>query len=154
MLHPAGLDEPRPQRFPTHLVDRELQRLVGGQSDHAFLREDDYNADLRRSRFGITTRRAGWDCLRHLELAAQGCLLCFRDLNRKPATCAPHGLHEGNSLSYGSAAELLRRLDGLSGEEERRLRRGSWQWAQDHTTRKTAARLLACYGWPTARGGS
>jgi hypothetical protein len=154
MLHPAGLDEPRPQRFPTHLVDRELQRLVGGQSDHAFLWEDDYNADLRRSRFGITTRRAGWDCLRHLELAAQGCLLCFRDLDRKPATCAPHGLHEGNSLSYGSAAELLRRLDGLSGEEERRLRRGSWQWAQDHTTRKTAARLLACYGWPTARGGS
>jgi hypothetical protein len=153
LLQPSALGQPRPQRFPTHVVDQDVQRLVGGQTDHAFLSEDDYLADLRRSRFGITTRRAGWDCLRHLELAAQGCLLCFRDLDRKPALCAPHGLHEGNSLSYRSAAELLRRLDALSCEREWQLRQGSWQWAKNHTTRKTAARLLACYGWQGAEAG-
>jgi hypothetical protein len=148
LLDPAELEGPRPQRFPTHVVDREVQRRVGGQTGHAFLTESAYNADLRRSRFGITTRRSGWDCLRHLELAAQGCVLCFRDLASKPATCAPHGLHGGNSLSYSSAEELLRRLEALSADEERRLRRASWEWARDHTTRQAAARLLASCGWP------
>lgn len=150
LLEASDLDAPRPRRFPTHVVDEEVQRLVGGQTDHAFVSEQAYNSDLRCSRFGITTRRAGWDCLRHLELAAQGCVLCFRDLDRKPPRCAPHGLHADNCLSYGSAAELLQRLDALSAEEERRLRWGSWHWARDHTTRKAAARLLACYGWRVA----
>jgi hypothetical protein len=147
LMDRSALDQPRPQRFPTHLVDPELRRLVGGQDHYAFLTESAYNADLRRSRFGITTRRSGWDCLRHLELAAQGCVLCFRELDQKPATCAPHGLHAGNSISYGSAKELLRRLESLSAAEERRLRQGSWEWARGHTTRHAAARLLEAYGW-------
>ena len=147
LLDPAELDQPRPQRFPTQVIDPELQQLVGGQTGYAFLTEAAYNADLRRSRFGITTRRAGWDCLRHLELAARGCVLCFRDLDQKPASCAPHGLHGGNCLSYRSGDALLRRLNSLSLEEEGRLRRGSWEWAREHTTRQAAARLLEAYGW-------
>jgi hypothetical protein len=148
LLDPAALDQARPQRFPTHLIDPELQALVGGQTGYAFATEAAYRADLRRSRFGITTRRAGWECLRHLELAAQGCVLCFRDLDRKPTSCAPHGLHGENCISYRTGKELLRRLESLSREEERRLRRGSWEWARAHTTGRAAARLLAAFGWP------
>ncbi|MEI6828794.1 MAG: hypothetical protein WCK64_02935 [Synechococcaceae cyanobacterium ELA445] len=147
LVDSSRLDQPRPQRFPTHIVDPEVQELVGGQMAYAFSSEADYNADLRRSRFGITSRRSGWDCLRHLELAANGCVLCFRDLTDKPASCAPHGLHAGNCISYRSGGELLERLDKLPSEEEDKLRKGAWAWARAHTTRKAAALFLEAFGW-------
>ena len=142
----ARLNQPRSQRFPTHIIDPEVQKLVGGQTTYAFLTEADYNADLQRSRFGITTKRSGWDCLWHLELAANGCVLCFRDLDLKPASCAPHGLHTGNCISYRSGKELLQRLDALSLEEECHLREEAWVWARRHTTRQAARLLLKAFG--------
>ena len=44
-----------------------------------------------RSRFGVTTKKSGWDCMRHYELAASGCVPCFRDLEEKPAMAGRTG---------------------------------------------------------------
>jgi hypothetical protein len=156
-LHPLAFAVPeeviaaavptKAQRFPAHVVDAELQTLIGGSTGYAFADEAAYRADLGGARFGITGRRAGWDCLRHYEIAAGGTVLCFRDLNRKPARCAPHGLEDGvNCLAYASAAGLLQRLESLDPAEERRLQQAALDWVRGQTTRRRGAEMLAAAG--------
>ena len=130
------------KRFPVHIVDKEVAGLVGGQPVYPFASEADYYRDLQASSFGITTKRAGWDCMRHYEIAANGAVPCFRDLDTKPATCAPHGLHEGNCVAYRSAGELVSRLDGLSEIEYLRLQKSALDWVHENTTRVRALRFL------------
>jgi hypothetical protein len=134
--------------FATHVVDSEmLEFLEGTTSSYAFETQADYYADLQRSRYAITTKRAGWDCLRHYEIAANGCVPCFRALDCKPDTCAPHGLNETNCVTYNSPAELLTRLKNITEDEYRALQRGAIQWAWDNSTVERARQFLAECGW-------
>jgi hypothetical protein len=118
--------------FPRHIVDPEVCAAVeGAVSRYAFDNEADYYLDLQQSRFGITTKRGGWDCLRHYEIAANGAVPCFRNLQDKPAICAPHGLEDGkNCISYRSFTELRNRIDALSEMEYQELQRGALIWAK------------------------
>jgi len=125
-----------------HIVDPELAQLVHGSTRYVFDREDDYYNDLQVSRFGVTTRRAGWDCLRHYEIAANGCVPCFRDLQAKPSKCAPHGLDETNCISYRDSRDLVHRLENTSDEKYAQLQRGALEWARAHTTVETARRIV------------
>ncbi len=144
------------KEFPRHIVDREVAEAVRGSfhsaigsDSYTFTQETDYYADLQASRFGITTMRAGWDCLRHYELAANGCVLCFRDLDRKPPLCAPHGLNEGNCIPYRSYADLRDRLDRLSAADYGELQAQTYRWIERHTTVNKAKELLAYCGLAT-----
>lgn len=133
--------------FPRHIVDPEVRaRVVGASAAYAFDTEADYYADLRQARFGITTRRAGWDCLRHYEIAANGAVPCFRDLAAKPSTCAPHGLDDSNSIAYASVDALMRCVEALSSGEYERKRQGALAWARENSTRSRARQLLGELG--------
>jgi hypothetical protein len=130
--------------FPAHIVDPELvRRLPGATTGYVFANEADYYEDLRSARFGITTKRVGWDCLRHYEIAANGAVPCFRDLASKPETCAPHGLGDHNCISYRDADDLLAQIAALSDERYARLQRNALQWARDNSTRARARQFLA-----------
>ncbi len=143
----AAGDEPKTKLLATHVVDPEVQALVPGTAtSYAFEDEADYVADLRASRFGITTKRHGWDCMRHYEQAAAGCVPCFRDLDRKPETCAPHGLDETNCVPYGDPRDLLRRIEAMGEDEYARLRAGALDWARRNTTRVRATEFLQAIG--------
>lgn len=129
--------------FPSHIVDEELRELLGaGSGGHVFDSEEEYRQDLQASRFGITMKRSGWDCLRHYEIAVNGAVPCFRNLADKPETCAPHGLTPDNSIAYRSAAELMEITERMAGEEYRRLQAGALAWARQHSTRAVASRFL------------
>ena len=135
------------REFATHVVDARLAALVGGSVSHVFADEDAYRADLQRSRFAATTKREGWDCLRHYEIAANGAVPCFRDLHRKPATCAPHGLRHGvNCLAYGDPGKLLARIAALPEGGYARIQAGALEWARANTTARRASELLAALG--------
>lgn len=54
--------------------------------DYAFETEQDYYAEYQRSYYGHTRKKAGFDCLRHYEILANGCLPIFEDLDKVPAT--------------------------------------------------------------------
>jgi hypothetical protein len=108
--------------------------------------EADYYADLRRSRFGVTTKREGWDAMRHYEIAANGCVPCFRDLDRKPAASAPHGLDETNSIAYRDHDDLMAALEGISDDRYTELQAGALAWARANTTRRRAEEFLAAAG--------
>jgi hypothetical protein len=135
---------PKTQEFATHVVDEEVAQATGGQTSYAFADEAAYRADLRASRFGITTKRAGWDCLRHYEIAMNGAVPCFRDLDRKPPRCAPHGLLAGhNCLSYANAADLQRQVAALDDTAYATLQANAIAWARASSTIARAREFLA-----------
>jgi len=152
-VHPLGFSIPaavifdsvpaKTQMFQTHIVDRELLDLTVGSKEHFFIDESVYRADLGAARFGITTRRAGWDCLRHYEIAASGTIPCFRNLNNKPPKCAPHGLVDGlNCLSYSSATDLHSRIKYLTDNDELFMQQHALAWAHQSSTTMRAQQLL------------
>jgi len=148
----ASGHEAKDKLLATHVVDPEVAALAPEtQTSYAFDAEDDYYADLRRSRFGITTKKAGWETLRHYEIAASGCVPCFRDLHRKPPLTAPFGLDESNCVPYTDAAQLLDRIKAMSDEEYETLRAGALDWARRNTTRARAHEFLAALGRPVER---
>jgi hypothetical protein len=132
--------------FPQHIVDAELAGHVGGQTGYAFESEREYRLDLQASRFGVTTKREGWDALRHYEIAANGAVPCFRQLARKPATCAPFGLDETNCIAYEHADQLLARIGSLDQLEYAELRAGALAWAHASATDVRALELLRSCG--------
>jgi hypothetical protein len=135
---PPGKDKD----WPLHVVDPEVARKVGGRTVYGFDDEDGYLADLRRSRFGVTTMRAGWDCLRHYEIAASGAVPCFRALARKPATNAPHGLHAGNCIPYASWRDLREKVAAIDETRYAALQCGALHWARANSTRARALAFL------------
>jgi hypothetical protein len=52
---------------------------------YTFETEQDYYDDYKRSYFGVTMKKAGWECLRHAEICSQYCLPYFRVLDGAPA---------------------------------------------------------------------
>jgi hypothetical protein len=143
--------EPPPKRkdLASHVVDPEVaRRLPAGTTSYAFATEDEYYEDLRRSRYGITTKRAGWDAMRHYEIAANGCVPCFRGLDDKPRLCPPYGLHRGNSVSYRDYDDLMGKLAAIGEERYAELQQGALRWARENSTRARAAAFLGELGFP------
>jgi hypothetical protein len=138
---------PKIKDFPEHVVDPEVAARIGHSTSYAFADEHAYYEDLRASRFGITTKRGGWDCMRHYELAASGCVLCFRDLDTKPASCAPHGLDRTNCVIYKDAADLFAQLQSLDDGAVRDLQSRALTWARASSTRALASRFLGALGF-------
>jgi hypothetical protein len=129
--------------FATHIVDAEVAKhLPGSSTVGVFATEAEYYNDLQVSRFAVTTKRAGWDCLRHYEIAANGCVPCFRDLDQKPATCAPHGLSRDNCVVYHDHDDLQRQIGSMSDAQYERLQAASLKWAHENTTIERAKQLL------------
>lgn len=135
--------------FPKHIVDEEVAANVDGSyTQYAFDNEQDYYKDLQESKFGITTKRSGWDCLRHYEIAANGTVICFKDFNKKPDTCAPHGLIPNvNCISYRNFDDLIRQINGLSKDKYNELENNCWLWAKQNTTLKRAKQILTSFGF-------
>jgi hypothetical protein len=130
-----------------HVVDAHTARLLPGSSvAPPYASESEYFQALRRSRFAVTCKRAGWDCLRHYEIAASGCVPCFRFLDRKPPACAPNGLGSANCISYEDPRALLERLHSMSDTEYRRLANGAIEWARLNSTRRRARGFLQQLG--------
>lgn len=130
--------------FPKHIVDEEVSLKVEGSfTKYAFETEEEYYGDLQESKFGITTKRSGWDCLRHYEIAANGAVICFKDLNKKPDTCAPHGLIPGvNCLSYSNYEDLIKQISSLSDNNYNTIQEKSLEWVKNNTTVKKALEIL------------
>lgn len=70
--------------------ERDFATAVPGDPNtYIFKEEDEYNEDYQRSYFGVTRRKGGWDCLRHYEILANGCIPYFVDLD----SCDPNTLY-------------------------------------------------------------
>ena len=95
---------------PMHSLFRKQTDLGGKRDHHIFQDEDNYFEDIASSWFGITSKKGGWDALRHYEIIAAGTLLLFRDYKKKPKLCSPQELP---CFSYSTKRELLNLMNKL-----------------------------------------
>jgi len=132
------------KEFPLHIVDGEiLQNLGRGQKKYAFSNEHEYYKDIGKSKFGITSKKAGWDCMRHYEIAASGSVICFKNLEDKPTGCAPHGLVDmTNCISYRNYQDLRRKIELLTEETYKEVLNNSLTWVKQHSCERVAANLM------------
>ncbi|CAN5721229.1 hypothetical protein BH10BAC3_BH10BAC3_33880 [soil metagenome] len=139
----------RLQLFARNIVDAEVSEKIAGsfytplgEQHYAFDTEVAYYADIQKSKFGITTKRSGWDCMRHYEIAANGAVICFRNLDQKPVGSAPHGLNQTNCIIYKDYTDLMLQVDSLNSNAYLVLQQNSRQWIGNYTTSAVAQRLL------------
>lgn len=57
---------------------------------HVFETESDYYNEYRKSYFGITVKKGGWDCERHYEILGNGCIPIFGDIENCPKNTLTH----------------------------------------------------------------
>lgn len=59
-------------------------------STYIYDNETDYYQDYRSSYFAVTKKKAGWDCMRHYEILANGCIPMFEGLTDCPERTMVH----------------------------------------------------------------
>lgn len=128
---------------PYHSVFQPPSDMWGSSKHYKFFDENDYYDDLRKSWFGLTSIKGGWDCMRHYEILAAGTLLLFRDYHKKPELCSPVNLP---CLSYSTESELesiINRLlkNGKPTKEYTSLLLNQREWLLANAT--TEARALS-----------
>lgn len=134
------------QLFATHIVDKEIANKLKAETSYVFDSEDSYYEDIKKSKYGITTKRAGWDCLRHYEIAANGAVICFKDLHLKPIDCAPFDLIPNyNCLSYSNYEDLITQLNKIDEEQYIILLRNSLNWIKTKNTTSLIDQLIATH---------
>jgi hypothetical protein len=63
--------------------EKDFATLIPGDlSTYIFDDEDVYYKDYQRSYFAVTKCKGGWDCMRHYEILANGCIPYFLDLEQ------------------------------------------------------------------------
>jgi hypothetical protein len=63
---------------------QEYGCIIPGQGGYIFDNEQEYYNDYNKSYFGVTMKKAGWDCMRHYEILANNCIPYFIDLENCP----------------------------------------------------------------------
>lgn len=58
--------------------------IPGNLNTYIYDNEQDYYQDYQRSFYAITCKKGGWDCMRHYEILANGCIPYFVDLDYCP----------------------------------------------------------------------
>lgn len=94
---------------PYHSIFKPATDL-GTRFHHIFKDENEYFNDMSISWFGLTSKKGGWDSLRHYEIIASGACLLFRDYDKKPPLCAPQNLPCFTYSSIDELDSLIKRL--------------------------------------------
>ena len=105
MLHPIGFSIPESKIICDQAIEKTklLSSLIPGkQETYIYETEEAYYNEYKISFFAITMKKSGWDCLRHYEIIANGCIPYFIDIDK----CPKNTLHlfpkdyikEGNAL--------------------------------------------------------
>jgi hypothetical protein len=62
-----------------------MSSLIPGKLDtYIYTNETDYYNEYKSSMFALTSKKAGWDCMRHYEILANGCIPYFPEILNCP----------------------------------------------------------------------
>ena len=149
MLHPITFS------FPEEKVIREIpvktkvvSSLIPGKLDtYIYTNESDYYNEYQQSLFALTTKKAGWDCMRHYEIIANGCIPYFPDIEQCPpntmALLPKDLIKEGNLLYDAYKNTAIGDLSSSDIDNCKELITKLVAYLQDHlTTAKMAKYIL------------
>ena len=87
-LHPISFSIPEEKLVPSGLTarkEKEVAHVIPGQPDtYIFKSEKEYYNDYEKSLYGVTHKKGGWDCMRHLEIMANKCVPFFPGIEECP----------------------------------------------------------------------
>ena len=63
---------------------QEYGSIIPGHGGYVFDVEQEYYNDYNKSYYGVTMKKAGWDCMRHYEILSNHCIPYFIDLEECP----------------------------------------------------------------------
>ncbi len=75
------------EKIISKITDKEklfAHVIPGDIGTYIFGDEKTYYDDYRKSYYGMTWRKCGWDCLRHYEILLNGCIPYFKDIDSCP----------------------------------------------------------------------
>jgi hypothetical protein len=81
IIHPSGI-------VKENLIAgaKPVFKDADGKAHYSFDNELDYYKEYARSYFGETQAKGGWDCMRHYEIMAAGCVPIFHGIENCPDT--------------------------------------------------------------------
>ena len=91
--YPISLSYPKNPYI--YLKDKLVADIVpGNRNAYTFDNEGDYLKEYQRSYYGITNKKAGWDCFRHLEIMVSGAMPLMSDASLIPNYTMVHHLKD------------------------------------------------------------
>ena len=93
LIHTHERIHPISFAIPTQKVDFNKNKTKDiafisplNKQTYIYTNEKDYYNDYKEARFGVTIRKSGWDCMRHYEILANGCIPYFLYIEQCPPT--------------------------------------------------------------------
>lgn len=115
--------------------------IPGNISTYVYNTEKEYYEEYQQSYFALTTKKAGWDCLRHYEILANGCIPYFPLIHECPVNTL--SLFPKDLIKEGNILYEKYKLSGLDINEYNILRNKMLDYTKEHlTTRKMAEYIL------------
>lgn len=88
MIHPITFCIPEEKIITEMPIKKKTMSIIvpmsSGSHTYRFHTEKEYYEEYRESLFAITKRKSGWDCMRHYEIIANGCLPVFENIENCP----------------------------------------------------------------------
>jgi hypothetical protein len=145
LVHPISFSIPE-----QHVINgvpkktKMISNIVPGKREtYIYDTEEAYFAEYRSSMFAVTSRKAGFDCLRHYEIIANGCIPYFEDIEHCPSrtmTTFPKNLiRKGNSLYSRFGQKSLDSIDPEERKECDQLITHFLEYTKKHLTTKALA---------------
>lgn len=131
-VHPIMFGIPTSKLDFSHPKTRDVA-ICDPRDTSTYIYDDEasYYAGYGEARFGVTTRKAGWDCMRHYEILANGAIPAFLDI----ADCPPP------TLEWFPKARCLQVLnEGVSAETYDRHAEWFRDYTRTHLTTEAVAR--------------
>lgn len=91
-VYPISISIPE-QKIVNRVPDKSLKFATltpGDVSTYIYKDESSYYKGYQEAVFGRTSKKCGWDCLRHYEILANGCIPWFTDLDKCPSATMTH----------------------------------------------------------------
>jgi hypothetical protein len=138
IIHPSGITKDQ-------IVSgaKPVFKDANGIAQYSFDNELDYYREYARSLFGETMRKGGWDCMRHYEIMAAGCVPVFHLIETCPprtlTTLPKEELLAVNGLLLEHGAEWFITEPGLTVYQELQVR------IFDHFVNNCTTEALAKY---------
>lgn len=74
------------KEIPQDKIREQAIVYPGDLKTYIYKTEVDYYNGYKEAKYGVTFKKAGWDCLRHYEILANGCIPYFPDIDELPDT--------------------------------------------------------------------
>lgn len=116
--------------------EKEFGTVLPGQPEtYIFKDEQLYYDDYNKSYYGLTTKKAGWDCMRHYEILANNCIPYFPGLEDCPKNTLTH-------LPKDLLINIKNKIHDIDNEEYNKYLNLLNHYTKNHLTTKSMAQYI------------